>query len=106
MNATILHPQVHPSSNHHTKDKECNDVPAPSSSSSAQIATAATLGGDEETEKGCKLIDEMKGTIDSKEPPVYSDQGQPKGRKPGKAKAAPKKGAKKGKGKGKGKKER
>lgn len=111
MHVPILYPQVHPSPNHHPQDKESKDVPTTSSNSSGQIATVATLGGDEETEKGCKLIDEMRETIDSKKPPVYSEQGQPKGRKAkakakaktGKGKVSPKK-AKTGKGKGKGKK--
>ena len=35
-----------------------------------------------ETQKGCDLLESLEETIDSAPPPVYAEQGQPRGRKP------------------------
>ena len=51
-----------------------------------------------ETQKGCELLESLEQTINSEPPPVYADQGQPRGRKPSaKSKVKGKNGVKKAK---------
>ena len=49
-----------------------------------KVWKVVTVGSDglAETQKGCDLLKSLEESIESVPPPVYADQGQPRGRKP------------------------